>query len=491
MTSVGSHRRRRRTGSNMPAVPARGREHDGAGIVLPHPAGEVAARPRREARGADRGARAERRRAARAAAARRTAGRRRARGRRRRGTRGHDVARVGAGRDRRAPRARRSRAPARCPRRSSGRRRSAASPDEQHAAVRRAGAGRSAAGSATRARCSSGSASRSEDVAQRSVASSELAPQRLERLARSRRRRRAARRSRRWRRRRRAGTPTRTRGGGRARTAPRAAVVDAGEVLAEPRASSPRSRGASGSSSAAHGRPVAVGGDDHVPRAQRRCRRRASRSTVVARRRRRFGRRRRRRARRRLASRERDQRGVELGAGHDAGVRAVGAAAGARPRGRSARRARSRGPPRTTAACATSKPERLEQAQRAGGEAVAAGLVAREAWPCRRTSTSSPRRRAVIPAAIAGRARPRPRATSTSGSGRRSVDGTHVSPRPAPIAARIGPSTACRRTNRRLPGAPIDAPTHGASRMNVVVCVKQIPDPAVPGELDGRPHAQA
>ena len=104
----------------MPA--ARG-EQEGAGIVLPHPAGEVATGPRGERGGADGGAGTERQPqdvlqpggepqvgAERAVDVGAVA----------RGDRGGNT----AGADRAGPRARRSRAPARSPRRSSGRRRS-------------------------------------------------------------------------------------------------------------------------------------------------------------------------------------------------------------------------------------------------------------------------------------------------------------------------------------------------------------------------------
>ena len=124
---------------NTPRRQRSGVTSERAGIVLEHPAREVAAGPRREAGGADRGAGAERGSAAAPAASTRTAGRGRAR------------ARPGAGsarrlrrarRRRRSPRPRacRSRAPARCPRRSSGRRRRPRRPtNSTRPCVRRAG----------------------------------------------------------------------------------------------------------------------------------------------------------------------------------------------------------------------------------------------------------------------------------------------------------------------------------------------------------------
>ena len=122
----------------------------------------------------------------------------------------------------RAPRACRSRAPARCLRRSSGRRRS---PRRRRTARgrARAGRGRTRRGSATRARCPRARRAVRATSAQLGRSTS-LAPLRGELPCRSVAVvGRAARRSRRWRGRRPAGTPTRSRGGGRARTAPRAA----------------------------------------------------------------------------------------------------------------------------------------------------------------------------------------------------------------------------------------------------------------------------
>ena len=140
------------------------------------------------------------------------------------------------------------------------------------------------------------------------------------------------------------------------------------------------------------------------------------------------------------------------------------------------------------------EPERLERPQRGRGEAVAARLVPPEA-ALSTTSTSRPRSRAVMPAAV-----PAGPAPTTSTSTSRSVTG------PTVIRDRVAiPTTPFRHPTRirvRIPAAgnpctpfgrrsvdpqhasrTVSARSDPGSTMNVLVCVKQIPDPATPGEL--------
>ena len=179
-----------------------------------------------------------------------------------------------------------------------------------------------------------------------------------------------------------------------------------------------------------------------------------------------------------------DERGVELGAGDDARVRRRRAGAAARPRGRSATRARSRAPARpTTGSGAHVEPERLEEAQRAGGEAVAAGLVAGEAGLVDARARRGPSRRGLI----AGRDAGGPGAHDEHVEHRRrTADGiSHRRCSPtAPTFRRRGRGRCQNRSPARTAPRPRRATPRTRSAMNVVVCVKQIPDPAVPGALD-------
>ena len=362
----------------MPRCQRSRREHDGTRVVLEHPAGEVAARPRREAGGADRGARA---RSASAAGAGAAPANRRSVPSARSTSRRYRAATAAAWRDVR-DRARREHAGLERLRDAfAGHRvddvRGVAG--EQHAAVREARGGRTTRGSATRGACRRARRRGPRIVAQlRPV--DDVAPLRGELLARSRAvscvaqhaeadvGAPAAD----------AGTPTRTRAAGRPRTAPTAGGRrrrgSTGGTRATCRARG-RARGR-GVEHAAHGGVVAVGGDD--PRAaHRRCRRRASTSTASSSRRRAAtptpvaDRRRPRRARGRRA-RRRARRGAPRR--RTRRRRAAGATT-SRPlgddeHGLGDRRVRRQRP--------DVEPERLEQAQRAGGEAVAAGLVAGE-----------------------------------------------------------------------------------------------------------------
>ena len=256
-------RARRRERAASPAV---GRQQQRARVVLEHPACEVAPGPRREAGRRDR----------RPCAGRRAQERLQ---RRREPQVAADAAPDGAAVTRRRPRPGsppagdglgRERLPvsSACAMPFAGHRVDDAGrvAHEQHASVREAAPGRSGWGSARHARAPS--AAPSGRASSRSVGRGEqLGPQRLQVAARCARRH-AARRTRRSRRRRAAGTPTRTRAGGRARRAPRADRRSTSAKYWRTACHSPRSRGDVRFERAPHRRPVPVGGD-HVTGVQR------------------------------------------------------------------------------------------------------------------------------------------------------------------------------------------------------------------------------
>ena len=103
-----------------------------------------------------------------------------------------------------------------------------------------------------------------------------------------------------------------------------------------------------------------------------------------------------------------DERGVELDARHDARVLAVGGKGQRRPRGRSGDTSTVSVTGAYDGRLADVEPEGVEQAQRAGGEAVAAGLVAGEAGLVDHQDVEAE------PAGLDRRPRPRPGLPATT-----------------------------------------------------------------------------